>query len=78
MTRDEAAARLRAANTAYGFVNGVAEFARHPALRRVQVETSGGPVSLAAPPVLPSDGARALGPVPRVGEHSEAIRKEFA
>ena len=30
LTRDQAAAKLRAANTAYGFVNTVAEFARHP------------------------------------------------
>jgi crotonobetainyl-CoA:carnitine CoA-transferase CaiB-like acyl-CoA transferase len=78
MTRDEAAARLRAANTAYGFVNGMAEFARHPALRRVEVATPAGPIALAAPPVIPSDGARALGPVPAIGEHSAAIREEFS
>ena len=78
LTRDAAAAKLRAANTAYGFVNDVAAFARHPALRRAVVETPNGPVSLAAPPVLSSDGARALGPVPAVGEHSAAIRAEFA
>jgi hypothetical protein len=46
-------------------------------LRRATVETPNGPVSLAAPPVLASDGARALGPVPAVGEHSAAIRAEF-
>jgi crotonobetainyl-CoA:carnitine CoA-transferase CaiB-like acyl-CoA transferase len=78
LTRDEAAARLRAANTAYGFVNGVAEFAHHPALRRLEVATPAGPVSLVAPPVIPSDGARALGPVPSVGEHSMLIRQEFS
>src|SRR5690348_12433406 len=39
LTRDEAAAKLRAANTAYGFVNDVPAFARHPALRRIAVET---------------------------------------
>src|ERR1700728_2510286 len=78
LTRDAAAAKLRAANTAYGFVNDVAAFARHPALRRAVVETPNGPVSLAAPPVLASDGPRTLGPVPAVGEHSAAIRSEFA
>ncbi len=77
MTRDEAAERLRAANTAYGFVNGMAEFAHHPALRRVEVATPAGPVSMAAPPAIPSDGPRALGPVPAAGEHSAAIREEF-
>lgn len=77
LTRAGAAAKLRAANTAYGFVNGMAEFARHPALRRVEVATPNGPVLLAAPPVRWTDGARTLGAVPAVGEHSEAIRREF-
>jgi len=78
LSRVEAAAKLRAANTAFGFVNDVAAFSRHPALRRMPVMTPNGPVSLAAPPVLFSDGPRALGPVPAVGEHSAAIRTEFA
>jgi crotonobetainyl-CoA:carnitine CoA-transferase CaiB-like acyl-CoA transferase len=78
LTRDAAAARLRAANTAYGFVNGLAEFAAHPALRRVEVATPNGPVALAAPPAILSDGPRALGPVPAIGAHSAAIRAEFA
>jgi crotonobetainyl-CoA:carnitine CoA-transferase CaiB-like acyl-CoA transferase len=78
LSRAEAAAKLRAANTAYGFVNDVAAFAHHPALRRTVVDTPGGPVALAAPPVLFSDGGRALGPVPALGEHSAAIRAEFA
>ncbi|MDR3537814.1 MAG: CaiB/BaiF CoA-transferase family protein [Acetobacteraceae bacterium] len=78
LTRDQAAAKLRAAGTAYGFVNDVAAFSHHPALRRIEVGTPNGLVSLAAPPVMISDGPRALGPVPAIGEHSEAIRAEFA
>lgn len=78
LTRDQAAAKLRAANTAFGFVNDVAAFSHHPALRRVTVDTPGGPVAIAAPPVLLSDGLRDLGPVPAIGAHSEAIRAEFA
>jgi itaconate CoA-transferase len=78
LTREQAAAKLRAANTAYGFVNDVAAFSRHPALRRATVETPNGPVSIAAPPVLSSDGPRELGPLPAIGEHSAAIRAEFA
>jgi crotonobetainyl-CoA:carnitine CoA-transferase CaiB-like acyl-CoA transferase len=77
LTRDQAAAKLRAANTAYGFVNTVAEFAHHPALRRATVATPNGEVAIAAPPVIFSDGARDLGPVPATGEHSAAIRAEF-
>ena len=78
LSRARAAEKLRAANTAYGFVNDVAAFARHPALRRATVDTPNGPISLAAPPVLSSDGPRALGPVPEIGEHTAAIRAEFA
>jgi itaconate CoA-transferase len=77
LTRAEAATKLRAANTAYGFVNDVAALSHHPALRRATVQIPGGEVALAAPPVLFSDGVRALGPVPAIGEHSVAIRAEF-
>jgi crotonobetainyl-CoA:carnitine CoA-transferase CaiB-like acyl-CoA transferase len=78
LTRAAAAEKLRAANTAYGFVNDVAALAHHPALRRATVQTPNGEVALAAPPVLFSDGVRPLGPVPAIGEHSTAIRAEFS
>jgi itaconate CoA-transferase len=77
LSRTQAAEKLRVANTAFGFVNDVADFSHHPALRRATVATPNGPISLAAPPVLFSDGARPLGPVPALGEHSTAIRAEF-
>jgi len=77
LSRADAAAKLRAANTAYGFVNDVAALAHHPALRRAAVQTPNGEVAVAAPPVLFSDGVRTLGPVPAIGEHSAAIRAEF-
>jgi crotonobetainyl-CoA:carnitine CoA-transferase CaiB-like acyl-CoA transferase len=78
LPRDACAQKLRGANTAYGFVNDVAAFARHPALRRLEVATPNGPVSVAAPPARFSDGARSYGPVPALGEHGAAIRAEFA
>ena len=77
LSRDAAAVRLRAANTAYGFVNGLAEFAAHPALRRVEVATEAGLISVAAPPVISSDGPPVLGKVPAIGEHTAQIRAEF-
>ena len=77
LSRADAAAKLRAANTAYGFVNDVAALAHHPALRRAAVQTPNGEVAVAAPPVLFSDGVRTLGRVPAIGEHSAAIRAEF-
>lgn len=77
-TREECVARLEAANTAYGFVNGVDGLATHPALRRVTLETEKGPVAIAAPAARFHDGPRALGPVPALGAHDAAIRAEFA
>ena len=78
LTRDEAAARLRTAGTAFGFVNDVEGLARHPSLRRTVVQTEAGPASIVAPPVLDSAGPRALGAVPAIGEHTAAIHAEFA
>jgi crotonobetainyl-CoA:carnitine CoA-transferase CaiB-like acyl-CoA transferase len=77
LTRDESAQRLRAANTAYGCVNDIGAFVHHPALRRISVNTPGGPLALAAPAPRFSDGDRELGPVPALGEHTASVRNEF-
>jgi crotonobetainyl-CoA:carnitine CoA-transferase CaiB-like acyl-CoA transferase len=77
--RDEAAAKLRASNTAYGFVNDLAALSHHPALRRTPVGLPGGGVAeIVAPAVIRVGEAPALGPVPAVGANSAAIRAEFA
>ncbi|MDW8444794.1 MAG: hypothetical protein RML45_11290 [Acetobacteraceae bacterium] len=47
-------------------------------LRRVTVETEVGPVSLPAPPVRRAGETTRFGPVPAIGEHTEAIRAEFS
>jgi len=75
---DAAAARLRTANVAYGFVNDVPALAQHAALRRTAVQVPGGTVQLIAPPVIVDGQAPALGPVPGIGEHSSTIRNEFS
>jgi itaconate CoA-transferase len=77
-TREEAATKLRVAGTAYGFVNGVEDLGRHPALRRVNVETEKGTASIIAPPTTRNGETPELGRVPAVGEHSAAIRAEFS
>jgi crotonobetainyl-CoA:carnitine CoA-transferase CaiB-like acyl-CoA transferase len=78
LTTEQARERLLAAGTAFGMVNGVAELATHPALRRIEVATPNGPVSMAAPAARFADGARPAGRIPALGEHSAAIRAEFA
>ncbi|MFT4096710.1 MAG: CaiB/BaiF CoA-transferase family protein [Rhodoblastus sp.] len=77
LSREEAESRLREAGTAYGFVNTVAELVDHPALRRVDIATVNGPVSIVAPPTTRDGEMPELGPIPDIGQHSEAIRREF-
>ncbi|MDH3315957.1 MAG: CoA transferase [Gammaproteobacteria bacterium] len=70
--------RLRAAEIAFGEINDVAGLSQHPALRRVEVGTPTGPVTLVAPPAQTDGDAPTLGPVPALGAHSAAIRAEFS
>jgi itaconate CoA-transferase len=68
--------RLQEADIAFGNLNTVADFACHPHLRRLATPTPAGMVDVPAPPSLASDAASSG--VPRIGEHSAAIRREFA
>ncbi|RWB69958.1 CaiB/BaiF CoA-transferase family protein [Mesorhizobium sp.] len=79
--RRELEGMLRIAAIAYGGVNSVEEFASHPQLRRRPVILeSGETVQLAGIPVINSyeSPEKAIDRVPRIGEHSAAIRAEFA
>jgi crotonobetainyl-CoA:carnitine CoA-transferase CaiB-like acyl-CoA transferase len=89
LTRDQAAAKLRAANTAYGFVNDLAALSRHPALRRAQVPLPGGGFASIVAPAVQHAGEStnpgaishdpiSLGAIPAVGQNTAAIRREFA
>jgi len=70
--------RLREGGIAYGAVNSVADLVEHAQLRRTDVATPSGPVSIVAPPAQVRGADAALGAVPDVGEHSAALRREFA
>ena len=71
--------RLRSAGIAFASLNGVKELSGHPQLRRTRVDTPTGPVALPAPPARwRGEADRNLGPSPALGEHTEAIRQEFA
>jgi formyl-CoA transferase len=74
---DAMIAKLAAADIAFARVNGPAELARHPQLRRITVGTPSGPVSYPAPPARRSDETRRYGEVPALGEHTANIRAEF-
>jgi crotonobetainyl-CoA:carnitine CoA-transferase CaiB-like acyl-CoA transferase len=72
------AAKLLAAGIAFGRVNEVADLSRHADLRRVEVATPSGPVAMPAPPARVMGEKPALGPVPGLGEHTDALRREFS
>jgi len=69
--------RLKAADIAFGNLNTVEDFSRHPQLRRLTTEVAGGAVMVPAP-AGHGDGPGAAARVPRLGEHGDAIRREFA
>jgi itaconate CoA-transferase len=69
--------KLAAADIAFARVNGPAGLARHPHLRRIKVGTPSGPVSYPAPAEQHAAAARRYGPVPALGQHTEAVRAEF-
>ncbi len=71
-------ARLRAAKIACGALNDVADLQSHPALRLIGFDTPGGPVEVIAPPNSVDGSSPVYGAVPELGEHSDAIRQEFA
>ena len=71
------AAALRSANVAFGAVNSVGEFARHPQLRRVDIATPTGPVAIPAPPQIFAGESVELGASPAPDANGEAIRREF-
>lgn len=78
MKRDTLIARLRESKIAFGEVNDVADLSAHSALKRVEVDTAGGRISMVSPPAAVAGEDYALRPVPALGEQSEAIRAEFS
>jgi itaconate CoA-transferase len=69
--------RLEAARIAWARMNSVRELVEHPQLaareRWRQVGSPAGPIRALLPPVIVSGQAPRMGPVPEVGEHTDAI-----
>lgn len=77
LTQAELQDRLRQADLAYASVNGVDDLVAHPALRRTEVDTETGRISMPAPPVRSDGMLDAFGPPPAIDQHGAAIRQEF-
>lgn len=76
LTRDELIARLDKAEIAYGEVNTAHDLARHPHLRRIEIDTPGGRVSMPAPAAIVVGENRSYGAVPSVGADTRSILKQ--
>lgn len=76
---DALKALLLKASIAFGELNTVEGLMNHPILREVEyANEEGTPVVLAAPPVIDHDSPTPeYRSVPKLGEHSEKIRKDF-
>ena len=81
LTPDEVTARLDAAGIASARLRTPAEFAAHPQLaardRWREADTPGGPVRTLLPPVTVPGREAAMGAVPALGQHTEAVLAEF-
>lgn len=78
LDHEEAIARLEEGSIAYARLNTVEDFARHPQLRLKNVDSEAGPIALADRPARFSGYESAFGRIPALGEHEDALRKEFA
>ena len=78
---EETAERLERAGIANGQMRTPDELFHHPQLlarqRWREVGTPAGPIQALLPPVVLHGAEPAMGPVPALGEHSDAIRREF-
>jgi itaconate CoA-transferase len=81
LTADEASQALEAAGIASARLRTPEEFTRHPQLqarrRWRQVHTPGGDIDALLPPVEITGQTPVMGPVPALGEHTEAVHEEF-
>ncbi|UOR11374.1 CaiB/BaiF CoA transferase family protein [Halobacillus amylolyticus] len=82
MSADKLVEKLDAERIANARLNTMREFMDHPQLkarnRWREVETPTGKIKTLVPPVTSSDLETVMNPIPRVGEHTDQIRKEFA
>jgi itaconate CoA-transferase len=81
LTAPEIIARLDAAQIANARMNSVGEFLEHPQLaarqRWREVDSPVGPLRALVPPFGFEDFAPRMGPIPAVGEHTDAILAEL-
>jgi itaconate CoA-transferase len=73
LSSDELVRLLDRASIAYGFLNTLDEFSRHPELRRLAVEVGGRSVRVPAPAARVAGESLDGRKVPALGQHTEAV-----
>jgi len=73
----EALNKLKSAQIAYSNLNTMEQFAGHPQLRLIKVNSETGQILMADRPAKFSGFSTGFGKIPALGEHDEKIRKEF-
>lgn len=77
-TRDDLSTLLHESGIANGRVSTIEDLSQHPQNRYVEVDTPTGPVRMLAPGALADGRVPSFGPVPALGQHSDAVRQEFS
>ncbi len=78
MTREEAIALMNDAGIACGRLSTMDDLIAHPQRRMTTVQSESGAIEMLAPGARVTGITESFGPVPCIGEHSAAVRKEFA
>lgn len=79
LSTEEVLRLLDASNTAYGQVRSVADLVKHPSLRTWPMQTAvKDGLELIAPPVRTEWDTGRFRPAPSLGQHTDAIRREFS
>jgi crotonobetainyl-CoA:carnitine CoA-transferase CaiB-like acyl-CoA transferase len=76
LSRDDLVKRLDEADIAFAEVNTMDDLAKHPHLRRIEVNTPNGPVAYPAPAAIVVGETRPYGAVPPVGDATDMIAQD--
>ncbi len=75
--REDIIERLDAAGVAFGRLTDLQDLTAHPQNRFITVRSDGGEIELMAPGFVTRGEDLKYGPVPSLGQHTDAIRAEF-
>jgi crotonobetainyl-CoA:carnitine CoA-transferase CaiB-like acyl-CoA transferase len=76
-TREEAVVHLNKSGIACGRLSSMDDLVSHPQVRLTTAQSASGPVEMLAPGAKVKGTDLSLGPVPKIGEHTQSITKEF-